>query len=327
MQYFIKVSYERMNIVNKKSCAKIDKEDLKILNNRYKEMDEKLDFTASAYMKIYNLYDYDEINKDWIIRYVAGLYFILEQQKLDLDNIADNKLLTKKEIIELMYICYCRKEEDFYDDEKLSLWLIAAGQISYLAKAYNEAKKIIDENDNEDLINELRIEKDKCNDIRNKLIDQGTKLCNFEEENKKLYKENERLKLELEELKNIKKEVVSLRDYIFTKENREQFKEDEISKNDMINYLNKIDGIIVGGCPTWKNKIMQTINWEHIPVEALNFDARILKDKFVVVNTSYMNHGIYYKLISKISEIKELKFINNVTNIDRSLSEIYKAAQ
>lgn len=95
----------------------------------------------------------------------------------------------------------------------------------------------------------------------------------------------------------------------------------------MINYLKKVDGIIVGGHPIWSNKIMQTINWKHIPVEALNFDTKILKDKLVVVNTSYMNHGIYYKLISKISEIKQLKFINNVTNIDRSLSEIYKAAQ
>lgn len=201
IQYFIKMSHERMNIINKKSCIKIDKEDLKILNKRYQEMDEKLDFTVSAFLKIYNPYDDEKINKDWVIRYVAGLISLLDKQKLDLDNVVD-KLLTQKEIIELMHICYCINEEDFYDDEKLSLWLIAAGQISYLAKAYNEAKKFINENDNEDLINELRIEKDNYNNIRNKLIAQEKIMYDLGEENKKLYKENERLKSEVEELKN-----------------------------------------------------------------------------------------------------------------------------
>lgn len=208
-RFFIKIIKDIMESCGEKSYVKIDKEDLKILNNRYKEMAKKLDFNISASMKLYNiLVDEQKINKEWIIRYVIGLDEVLDRQQLNLDKVVD-KFLTKKEIMELMHICYYTNEEDFYDDEKLSLWLISAGEIVYLAKAYNKAKKIIDENDNEDLLNELRIEKDKYNYIRNKLIALETKADNFEEENKKLYKENERFKLELEELKNIKKEVVS----------------------------------------------------------------------------------------------------------------------
>lgn len=200
-QLFVKNCNDIIEMYGEKSYVKINKEDLKILNNRYKEMDKKLDFNISASMKLYNIYDKQKINKDWIIRYVIGLNEAFFRQQLDLDNVVD-KFLTKKEIMELMHICYCINEEDFYDDEKLSLWLISAGEIVYLSKAYNEAKKIIDENDNEDLLNELRIEKDKYTDIRNKLIAQEKIMYGLGEENKKLYKENERLKSEVEELKN-----------------------------------------------------------------------------------------------------------------------------
>lgn len=67
------------------------------------------------------------------------------------------------------------------------------------------------------------------------------------------------------------------------------------------------------------------INFEFISAETINFDVNILNSyEYVFINTNYVGHAMYYKIIENLNENNKLRYINNI-NIDRAIRDIKDA--
>lgn len=123
-----------------------------------------------------------------------------------------------------------------------------------------------------------------------------------------------------------KKEINSLREYIFNNSVEENTNiTNEINIDYIINQLNELDIVVIGGNQNWINKIKEVLpNWIYIPADSINFDIKLLKNKYILFNTDYVSHSMYYKVVENISKTKQLNFFSGVTNLDLSLRKIYE---
>ncbi|HBG7745412.1 TPA: hypothetical protein KRE80_000875 [Clostridioides difficile] len=67
------------------------------------------------------------------------------------------------------------------------------------------------------------------------------------------------------------------------------------------------------------------INFEFISADTINFNVNILDSyEYVFINTNYVGHAMYYKIIENLNENNKLRYINNI-NIDRAIRDIKDA--
>lgn len=135
----------------------------------------------------------------------------------------------------------------------------------------------------------------------------------------KLERENLRLKQEVEENKDMRQEVIKLRNLVFNSSDTEDI---AITQDDIdINTLNNKNTIILGGNQSWVNDMKKILpNATFAGIEARNTNLSFInKNSLVFINTK-MKHSFYYKIKSVIEKIGiDYFYINSGSNIDKSL--------
>ncbi|MCC0705013.1 hypothetical protein IC213_18315 [Clostridioides sp. ES-S-0049-02] len=254
-------------------------------------------------------------------RKLLGFDYIYDLEELSLISIVGKDIFKSKQIQELI-LCYCNLQKDIENEnsinyEDLFRFIIPAIDIRYLAREYKKAKQFFFDNFDEELKESIK-EKD-------------VELDNFKKENSLLQDENKKLKLELELLQKdknrleseikeqytSKEELVQLRNFMFN-----QQQEQDVITDESIN-LENIKGIIFGGHPNWILKMKEKLtNFEFIPADTINFNVSILDSyEYVFINTSFIGHAMYYKIIENLNVDNKLRYINNI-NVDRAIEDI-----
>lgn len=322
----------RLNIDNSdlgvESINDLDKEDRNIirkvelnLNRLYLKTYEplpqvsELDKFEGEFLNLEKLSDLD--------KKILPYEYIYDLENISITNIVGNKYFKSEDIQELIY-CWFRingftsLEKVNYKD--LYVFIVTAIQIRYLLRAYKQAKIDYFKTFDEDLNLCLKIKDNKIESLEKENL-------NLKNENELLKKELELLKSKKESLEkevtsfeNSKKELIELRNYIFNQEI--ETVEDEIKDID----LNEINGVVFGGHTNWISKMKDIlVNWTFVPTESINFDENIIKNnEYIFINTKYISHAVYYKVIKYLTNENKLRYINSI-NIDKSLEDIKKS--
>ncbi|MEG1482919.1 MAG: hypothetical protein RSA57_03875 [Cetobacterium sp.] len=253
-------------------------------------------------------------------KFLIAFDYVYDLEKLSLVGMVGDTFLTTEDVQEIIlaYTCLFR-ENDTIDIDELEKFVYAASQIRYLCKEYKKAKEFFFKNHQERLYNDiaaLTAEIETITTLNTKLINDNSIL---DGENKRLSIYNKRLVADLEKANIYNKELISLRDHIFTATNEDDYIIDETID---VSLINNVDGIIIGGSPSWQLKMKKELHkWIFISVDSLNFDKNLLNKDYVFVNTSYLSHAMYYKVIENLGPNTHLSYINK-NNIDICLSNI-----
>lgn len=248
---------------------------------------------------------------------------IYDLENISITSIVGNKYFKSEDIQELIY-CYLRikgftsLEKVNYKD--LYVFIVTAIQIRYLLRAYKQAKKDYFKNFDEDLNLCMKTKDNKIESLEKENMNLKNENEILKKEIKLLKSKKEFLEKEVNSFENSKKELVELRNYIFNQDL--ELQEEEI---DNIN-LNEIKGVIFGGHPNWISKMKDIlVNWTFVPTEIINFDENIIKNnEYIFINTNYISHAVYYKVIKYLTNENKLRYINSI-NIDKSLEGIKKS--
>lgn len=326
----LQLVFENINLYHRDSnnnifaYKNIDKDNLKLINDKIKMLKEEYPQINSNTV-IFNK-PIEEIKKNKLTRkemnYVA-LEYLYDKYRIDLNAVCKYKAITNKELAELLNIYLMAHFGEFGTDSSLKDWIVYAVQINYLIKAYREAKDLSYENSSSALIDKIKVQNNKIEELSgiiNKVRNDNKEL---NEENEKLKREVKRLRNENRELRNGKLEIDSLREFMFNQEN-EVVIDDEVDLNSMANVVNNKRLLIIGGNDIWKRKMKETLNQCTFISPNVSFDNRILEDRDVVINTDYIGHSMYYKVISNINKINSFRFFSGSGNVELSIRKLYK---
>lgn len=253
---------------------------------------------------------------------ISAIEFIFDIFNISINDLVEDNLLSDNELMSILFCYFVTHNKKFDNSEKLKIWLEYSLKISYLLKAYNEAKEYILNNNNEKLLLKIEELENNNNNVNNKLGIINNKFKMLEKENKELQKENTRLKLELEKLNKDKKEINSLREYIFDSSNNIHIEETNFNFETAINKLINMNVVIIGGSLNWINKIKEILpNWTYIPTGSNNFDTKLLENKYILFNTDYVNHSMYYRTTENIGKAKKFNFFSGSSNVNLSIKK------
>ena len=211
------------------------------------------------------------------------------------------------------------RDIDYID---LVSFLLPTMSLRYYSKEYKRVKKkyldrfsndpYIEINKKTKEIDELKLQNEKLQQQINELLN----------ENEVLSKSNKKLVDEVKIFDVIKMERNALIDRVYSDE---QNLEDNTIDDTLSSIIKVEDVAVFGGHPKWINKLKDKVPcWTFVPVDSLNFDPNIVKNnKYILVNTAYNSHGMYYKISNLLTENNKLCFINT-TNIERLLNESFK---
>ena len=249
---------------------------------------------------------------------IVPFEYVCDLEDISLISITDSVKISEKDIKNIITIFLnFNRAENAEDVNYKELYKFVVNCINFIAltREYKNSKKFFFKNINEELTANLEEKNNKLNSLESNNLALKEELEKLKKENELLNKQNNNLKNELNSLKKSKIELVELRNAIFNKENLEL---EEVQEVD----LNKIKGIVFGGHPNWISKMQKEINWIFISIDAINFDTKLLNDvDYVFVNTNYVSHAMYYKIIENLNESNKLRYINSV-NVDICLKEI-----
>ncbi|EQG38294.1 TPA: hypothetical protein KRH68_000719 [Clostridioides difficile] len=306
------------------------------LDKKYKKILSKIELKLkSLYLKEYipSSYvlnidatkGYEGNNLTFLEKQILGLDYISNLEGITLISIVGKDIFKSKQIQELI-LAYCNLQDNIEDEnsinyEDLFRFIIPAIDLRYWAREYKKAKQFFFNNFDEEL--------------KESIEEKDIELITLKKENSLLREENKNIKLELELLQKdklrleneikaqitSKEELVQLRNFMFSKQ-QEYIENIPTDERDLKN----IKAIIFGGHPNWILKMKdKLINFEFISAETINFDVNILNSyEYVFINTNYVGHAMYYKIIENLNENNKLRYINNI-NIDRAIRDIKDA--
>ncbi|MBH7649067.1 hypothetical protein I6C11_18385, partial [Clostridioides difficile] len=301
------------------------------LDKKYKKILSKIELKLkSLYLKEYIPSSY-VLNIDATKGYKGNNLTFLEKQILGLDYISNlegisiisivGKDIFKSKQIQELILAYLKVQDNIEDEnninyEDLFRFIIPAIDLRYWAREYKKAKQFFFNNFDEEL---KEVMKEKENEIKelkkeNLLLQDENK--NLKLELELLQKDKFRLENEIKEQLTSKEELVQLRNFMFSKQ---QEQSENVSTDESIDLKNK-KAIVFGGHPNWILKMKdKLINFEFISAETINFDVNKLNSyEYVFINTNFIGHAMYYKIIENINRDNKLRYINNV-NVDRSI--------
>lgn len=326
----LQLVFENINLYHRDSgnnvfaYKNIDKDNLKLINDKIKMLKEEYPQINSNTV-IFNK-PIEEIQKNKLTRkemnYIA-LEYLYDKYKIDLNAVCKYKAITNKELAELLNIYLMAHFGDFGTDSNLKDWIVYVVQINYLIKAYREAKDFSYKNSNSALIDKIKVQNDKLRELKKEVSKVRNDNRGLAEENEKLKREVEKLRSENEELRNGKLEIDSLREFMFSQEN-EVVVGDKIDFSNMVDVVNNKKLLIIGGNDIWIRKMKEKLNKCIFISPNVSFDNRILEDKDVVINTDYIGHSMYYKVISNINKINSFRFFSGSGNVELSIRKLYK---
>lgn len=271
-----------------------------------------------SYNVSYNLQDFNEIwyfvtqgpiilenenDTNWVFQ--CNIYFIaLHYIKLLLKNIS---------YFEKKYINM--KNESQKIEEELKSYKQNNNKNNYIE--IDEYTNLLQKHDN--LINEHNVLKNSYSTIQNKYSDLQQEYNNLQRDYNKLLKE-------LEDNHNYRKEVIALREYIYKHEDEEEINTSNIQIQDMISFFLSKKCLILGGRPTWINKLKEVFpHFDYMEKEDINRKFKDLdKIDYLFLNTSYFNHPFYYKLMNEVNKYSiKLVYLKGYSNIERTIQEMY----
>lgn len=264
-------------------------------------IDEKLDDVDKFLLPLLHIYDNEDVTLEKIIEGVK----ITDR---DIDDIVATYLLINK-IFSPVKVNY---------KELYKYACVAINEIS-LIRAYKKARDLFMKNldlDSYDTLKDKIKENEELKNKVQKLQEENEKLKN---ELALLEKKNNNLSNEINKFSSDKKELAELREYIFNLSEDEEVLDDK----DLFK-LKDLNAVCFGGQPKWIARMKEIVNWRFISPDALNFDVDLIKNSdYVFINTSFISHGMYYRIIENLTENNKLKYINN-TNVQRCLEELVK---
>lgn len=142
-----------------------------------------------------------------------------------------------------------------------------------------------------------------------------------------LEKENKILKEDLKDYESIKREVVGLREKVYTESKLEGENElENKSVESMKDYLEDKEIVIIGGNPQWVGKLSKEL--PHVKFIEFKSISRYLtslsKLERVYLNVEYFNHPTYYKLMNSLVGTKvKVHYLSGYSNMKRVIEELY----
>ncbi|HFL3517291.1 TPA: hypothetical protein ACG3O1_000884 [Clostridioides difficile] len=280
------------------------------------------DYIPSSYViNIDSSKNYEDLT--FLEKQIAGLDYVSNLEGISIIRVVGKDIFKSKQIQELI-LSYLKVQGNIEDEnsinyEDLFRFIITAIDLRYWAREYKKAKQFFFNNFDEEL-NEVMKEKE----IEIKELKKENLLLQDEKEKLKLelellQKDKIRLECEIKEQCTSKEELVQLRNFMF---NQQQEQEEKVLIDESIN-LKNIKAIIFGGHPNWILKMKEKLtNFEFIPANTINFNVSILDSyEYVFINTSFIGHAMYYKIIENLNRDNKLRYINNV-NVDRAIEDI-----
>ena len=315
-------SYNReinFNNLNKEIKQFINKVYLNLRANYLKEI---IPFPHQVPVDLINNTYEKELND--LDRKLLPFDFICELENIDLVSITSSVKMTESDIKNIISVFLNYNKYDSVVDvdyKELYKFVVNSMNFMYLAREYKNSKKFFFKNLQEELKFSVDENNRKLSELEKNNLSLKEELKKLKNENELLKNENNSLTNEIDKFKNsnTRLELIELRNKLF-ENNKDNFIEnlDEIDIN-----LNDYKGAVFGGHPNWISKMKNELkNWIFISSDILNFDIKILNDvEYVFVNTNYVSHGMYYKIIENLNQRNKLKYINN-TNVDLCIKEI-----
>ncbi|HBG7256824.1 hypothetical protein [Clostridioides difficile] len=265
--------------------------------------------------------------------YMPSFYVVSKEYKkfdyvstlegISIISIVGKDIFKSKQIQELI-LAYLEVQEDVDDEnsinyEDLFRFMIVAIDLRYWAREYKKAKQFFFNNFNEELNSILKEKEIEMNKLEKEYLLLQEENKNLKLELELLQKDKLRLENEIKEQLTSKEELVQLRNFMFSKQ---QEQSENVSTDESID-LKNIKAIVFGGHPNWILKMKdKLINFEFISAETINFDVNKLNSyEYVFINTNFIGHAMYYKIIENLNEENKLRYINNV-NVDRAIEDI-----
>ena len=143
---------------------------------------------------------------------------------------------------------------------------------------------------------------------------------------KKIQKMGEEIEFLNGSIEADKKELISLRNFIYEMESNEQPpKEDGIAREEKIEYLNSEQrGIVLGGHPNFIKKLKEKLpKWKFYGVST-TFDPSIFqKAQVLVIFTDHIDHTSYNSAVSSMKNTNCELFLTAGCNVDFSIDRIF----
>ena len=247
--------------------------------------------------------------------------FLFDFENLSFPALIDNIKLTEKDIDEIL-ISYIVRNNSI-DIKAASEYLCDAIYVKYMIKAYKETKQRYFENNKETLFVELDgLEKElKISSAESTAFENAFKQS--EKEKSLLQKEVELLNAELKKERRNRQELIGLREFLFSLDQKEEYREDEPFD---LEELKTIKAVVVGGHERWQTQMKELLpSFIFIHPDNKSFDLRLLHNIPVVfIYVNYLNHAIYYRTMKAIEGTETKIYYINQKNINIVLNDIYR---
>ncbi|AWH83425.1 hypothetical protein [Clostridioides difficile] len=283
------------------------------------------DYIPSSYViNIDSSKNYEDLT--FLEKQIAGLDYVSNLEGISIIRVVGKDIFKSKQIQELI-LSYLKVQGNIEDEnsinyEDLFRFIIPAIDLRYWAREYKKAKHFFFNNFDEELKEVMKEKEIEINELKkdNLLLQDENEKLKLELE--LLQKDKNRLESEIKEQFTSNEELVQLRNFMF---NQQQEQEEKVLIDESIN-LKNIKAIIFGGHPNWILKMKEKLtNFEFIPANTINFNVSILDSyEYVFINTSFIGHAMYYKIIENLNKDNKLRYINNV-NVDRAIEDIKNA--
>lgn len=277
------------------------------------------------YQTKHSIYLYEQYNRNNmfydIYRNVPAL------KKIDYSPNEGLSIISK--VLHSSYFTFSHKDE-FWVDIQNSLETTSSDTIScFLATLFNDKSTEIENiKKHQSLIDNSLFSKLESNKRENSLLDKicylENRIDNLQTENAKLEKEILGLQTQIAITEAEKKELYSLREYVFS--------ESEKNNNPPIlpEILNDVksyeDLVIVGGHPKWVQKVKNKFSGiSFISIDQNVIDLEFLKNKRIIIFViSYISHSLYKRIMSAV-ENQKLGYIQakNLEKLEQILDEYY----
>ena len=249
-------------------------------------------------------------------------YFVFDFLGLSLTSIVENTKTDKDMFRKLAMAYHVTTPTEKVSEESFRAYIFAATIMYRLGQAYNDVKEHYFANNKEIMYAEteaLEMDKRKLNMEKRNLEHRIEELSG---EIKELSRQNNQLQAELAASESTKTELIALREMVFQQSKKNQEDADRKASAKDYSELKLLKAVFVGGRPVWQKRMKELLpNATFIDTDALNFDTGLLRDITVYVNTTYISHAMYYRVVENLPDSSTFVFLNH-DNIDLCLDSL-----
>ncbi|MCB8817375.1 hypothetical protein [Desulfosporosinus shakirovi] len=235
---------------------------------------------------------------------------------------AGESIITSKDFDKLCETFYREQSDGSLTDEECDFFIITCLLISAFVAEYENTRKIYLSNAKDDyyldtlnlkLETEAKLEllrKEKA-DFKSEIVRLEDLMLSCQDEASRWQREATRLQQELNQAELNKKELLALRDFVFEQQtSKEELEDDSNDYSRALESLGKHNYVITGGHANLIKGLKEILpNLIYLDMDNLHKDLRFLDNQEAVfVNTAYLSHAFYYKVMSRMETNKTRLF-------------------